>query len=210
MRAILFAALFLRVLTTSATNDTARVETPAGQGIVDLLMEYLEVHYKAYFHEGDLLYVSVHRQTMFHVRDGRLARVYPISTAKNGLGSEKDSYRTPTGLHRISEKFGDGVPELGVFKDRKFIGHVADTLSAGALDRDQITTRVLWLEGLEPGHNRGGDRDSHGRFIYIHGTSNEAAIGSPVSRGCIRMRNREVIDLYEQVPVGTPVVILDN
>ncbi len=209
MRTFLWFHMIIWAFPVFSTTDTAYSEHPK-QGIVDLLLEWMEAYYDTSYHRGDLLYVSVHRQSMFHVRNGKLLKEYPISTAQNGLGSEKNSFRTPTGLHRISEKFGDGVPAFGVLKDRRFSGQVADTLAAGHQDRDQITSRVLWLEGLEPGHNRGGQRDSHERFIYIHGTSNEAAIGRPVSRGCIRMRNKDVIELYDQVPVGTRLVVLDN
>ena len=209
MRAFLLSIGLLAASIASATPDTARTVHPK-QGIIELLLEYLEVHYGSPFHRGDLLYVSVHRQTMFHVRDGRLLREYPISTARNGLGSERESFRTPTGLHRITEKIGAGVPLMGVFRERRFTGEIAATITSNDSDPDRITTRVMRLDGLEPGHNRGGAHDSLRRGIYIHGTSNEAAIGTPASRGCIRMLNRDIIELFDRVPEGTPIVILDN
>lgn len=180
-----------------------------GQGIVDLLMEYLAVRYPRTDFNGDILYVSIHRQAMFHVRGGGLLKVYPIATAKAGLGNQDGSFRTPTGLHRVSEKFGDHVPPLGILKDRTFTGEFADPDFAG-VDKDWITSRILWLEGLEPGVNRGGKVDSHARYIYIHGTANERSVGTASSMGCVRMRNDDVIALYEQIPVGTLVAILDN
>lgn len=179
------------------------------QGLIDLLMEYMQVRYPEHAVDGDLLYISVHRQTLFHVRNGALLTEYPIATATNGLGAEQDSYRTPTGLHRITEKVGDGVPPLGILKDRTFTGELADPDFAG-VDKDWITSRILWLSGLEPGTNQGGAVDSHDRYIYIHGTANERSVGTPSSKGCIRMRNADVIALYDQVPVNALVVVLDN
>ncbi len=179
------------------------------QGLIDLLMEYMQVRYPDRASDGDLLYISVQRQTLFHVRGGTLLSEYPVATATNGLGAELDSYRTPTGLHRISEKVGDGVPPLGILKDRNFTGELADPDFAG-VDKDWITSRILWLSGLEPGTNQGGTVDSHERYIYIHGTANERSVGTPSSKGCIRMRNADVITLYDQVPVNALVVVLDN
>ena len=179
------------------------------QGLVDLLIEYLGVRYPGVELEGDILYVSVARQTLFHVKGSQLVQEYSVATASNGLGSQKDSYRTPTGLHYIGEKFGKKVPPFGILKDREFIGLLAEPDPLGE-DKDWITSRILWLEGMEPGHNQGGNVDSHDRYIYIHGTANERSVGRPSSRGCIRMLNSDVIALFEQIPLGTLVVVLDN
>ncbi len=179
------------------------------QGLADLLLEYLEVRYSGTDLMGDILYVSVQRQSLFHLRRRRLLNVYPVATSGRGLGAETDSYRTPEGLHRISDKVGDEVPPLGILKDRVFTGELADVDFAG-VDKDWITSRILWLDGLEPGLNKGGSVDSHNRFIYIHGTANERSVGKPSSMGCIRMCNADVIKLYDAVPVGALVVILDN
>ncbi len=187
---------------------SARTDPPK-QGVIDMLMEYMGARYPSVDASGDLLYVSVERQALFHVRHGKLLAEYRIATAKAGLGNNVDSYRTPTGLHMISEKIGDTIPPLGILKDREYTGVLADPDFAG-VDKDWITTRVLWLDGLEPGVNKGGNVDSHGRYIYIHGTANERSLGSASSMGCIRMRNDDVIDLYGKVPVGALVVILDN
>lgn len=203
-------ALSLLLICASANaTDPERAPVHPHQGVVDLLLEYMQVRYPGHDLRGDLLYVSVKRQMLYVVHDGMLQKTYPIATASKGLGTKRDSYRTPTGLHRVSEKFGDGVPPFGILKDRVFTGEFADPDFAG-IDKDWITTRILWLDGLEPGHNRGGDRDSHDRFIYIHGTANERSIGTASSRGCVRMRNADVIALYDQVPVGALVVVLDN
>ncbi|MEO8589025.1 MAG: L,D-transpeptidase [Flavobacteriales bacterium] len=179
------------------------------QGLIDLLLEYMAVRYPEQDVRGDLLYISVRRQSLFHVRSGHLLAEYPVSTASAGLGSLVDSYRTPTGLHRVTQKIGGQVPPLGILRDREFTGAFADPDFAG-LDKDWITSRILWLSGLEPGVNQGGDVDSHERFIYIHGTANENSVGTPNSMGCVRMRNSDIIALFEGVPVGTLVVILDN
>lgn len=185
------------------------LNAPPGQGLIDLLLEYMEARYPAQDLSPDLLYVSVQRQTMYHVRDRKLVGTYDVATASRGPGCERDSYCTPTGLHRICSKHGDDVPELGILRDREFTGTFADPDFAG-VDKDWITSRVLWLEGLEEGVNRGGAVDSRERMIYIHGTANERSVGTPSSMGCIRMRNDDIISLYDLVPVGTLVVILDN
>ena len=187
----------------------ANLHQPPKQGLVDLLLEYLLARYPSYEASGDVLYVSVARQALFHVRAGQLLAEYPCATAKAGLGSADGSLRTPTGLHRVSEKFGDALPPLAILKDREFPGEFADPDFAG-VDKDWITSRILWLEGLEPGVNQGGTVDSHARYIYIHGTANEKSVGTASSMGCIRMLNADVIALYERVPVGALVVILDN
>jgi len=174
-----------------------------------MLLEYLEARYPGRSLEGHILYISVQRQPLFHVVDGLMRNDYSIATAHAGLGTLVDSYRTPPGLHRVAEKFGDGLPIGSVLKDREPTGEVVE-LAAPGEDHDVITSRILWLEGLEEGTNRGGDRDSHDRFIYIHGTGNEASLGSPSSMGCIRMANQDVIRLYEEVPIGALVVVLDN
>ncbi|MBS1580758.1 MAG: L,D-transpeptidase [Bacteroidetes bacterium] len=144
---------------------------------------------------------------MYCVVEGRMRGEFVISTARNGLGSAKDSYRTPTGLHRVVEKIGDGVPLRGVFQERRYTGDVA---GPGSDDGDVITSRILRLGGLEPGVNQGGTVDSQERAIYIHGTADEASLGRPSSHGCIRMYNADVVRLFDQVPLGTLVVILDN
>ena len=208
MKALKQLVLCVLFLALSSVILASRQDPPK-QGLIDMLMEYMDSKYPNVDISGDLLYVSVDRQSMFHVRDGRLLAEYRVATAKAGLGSDVDSYRTPTGLHVIKEKIGESVPPLGILKERRFTGVLADTDFAG-IDKDWITSRVLWLDGMEPGINKGGKVDSHARCIYIHGTANERSLGSASSMGCIRMRNDDVIDLYEAIPVGALVVILDN
>ncbi|MFN3875302.1 MAG: L,D-transpeptidase family protein [Flavobacteriales bacterium] len=212
MRASLLLTVLLvgtGALAQAPTTDGAHAAHPK-QGLIDLLLEYLAVRYPGHRTDtGHVLYCSVQRQRLFHVVGGTLIAEFAIATSKSGLGSEQDSYRTPTGLHRVAEKHGHGVSQFGILKDRIFTGELADSDSEGA-DKDWITSRILWLEGLEEGVNRGGAVDSYARYIYIHGTANERSVGAPSSRGCIRMRNADVIALFNAVPVGALVAILDN
>lgn len=137
-----------------------------------------------------------------------LIREYPVSTAKNGLGEKSGSYCTPRGRHRIAEKIGDRQPLYSVFKARVPTGEVwSRELAAHKPDCDWILTRILWLEGMEEGKNKGGTVDSHSRYIYIHGTDEEHLIGTPASHGCIRMKNADVLDLFSLVEEGTEISI---
>ena len=129
-------------------------------------------------------------------------RRYRCSTSRFGVGQVEDSNRTPLGLHRIAEKIGGGWPVGTVFKSRRFAGFTWQGLPHAA-----ITTRILWLEGLEPGFNRGGNVDSFRRYIYIHGTGDELTLGRPASRGCIHLTANDLVPLYDQVPRGTLVWI---
>lgn len=137
-----------------------------------------------------------------------LIREYPVSTAKNGLGEQTGSYCTPRGRHRIAAKIGEGQPLHAVFKARVPTGEIwSPDLAAKEPARDWILTRILWLEGLEEGRNKGAPVDTHDRYIYIHGTDEEHLIGKPVSHGCIRMRNEDVVELFKLVEEGTLVNI---
>lgn len=137
-----------------------------------------------------------------------LIREYRVSTAKNGLGEQSGSYRTPRGRHRIAEKIGAGQPMYAVFKARVPTGEIwSRELALEKPGCDWILTRILWLEGLEEGKNKGGTVDSHDRYIYIHGTDEEHLIGTPASHGCIRMKNQDVAELFDLVEEGTEVRI---
>jgi len=137
-----------------------------------------------------------------------LIRQYPVSTAVKGAGEQNGSYCTPHGRHTIEEKIGAGAPLNAAFKSRELTGEIwTPELDAENPGRDWILTRILWLEGLEPGKNKGGTVDTHSRYIYIHGTNEEHKIGTPASHGCIRMRNADVAELFDLVKVGTEVRI---
>ena len=146
-----------------------------------------------------VMHISVADQKMLVTEAGQPVAAYPISTSKFGLSSAPGSYGTPLGKHRVVKKIGHGLPAGAVFKSRRFTGEV---LPVDAPGRDPIVTRILWLDGKES-HNR----NSFGRFIYIHGTPEERNIGLPVSYGCIRMRSRDVIALFDRVGVGARVDI---
>lgn len=143
------------------------------------------------------------------LRGGSTER-FAISSARNGAGEAMGSEATPRGRHLVRARFGAGLPEGAVLAGRKFSGEVYDAeLAEQHPDRDWVLTRILWLGGLEPGHNLGGNVDSFRRFIYIHGTPDSEPMGTPASHGCIRMRNADLIRLFDQVPVGTLVTITE-
>jgi len=152
--------------------------------------------------------VSITEQTLTLLRDGQPIAQWSISTASAGAGQQEGSGCTPTGLHRIRLKIGEGAPENAVFVGRRATGEVySSELAARHPERDWILTRILWLQGLEWGHNRGGCVDSLRRYIYIHGTPDMEPMGQPASHGCIRMRNKDLLNLFEQVDTNTRVRI---
>lgn len=202
----------ISLLTVTGNGAWAQDEVSSSAGrpkqlLADFLIEWMEARYPAAPSEGCVLYISVESQRMYFVRDKLMEAEYVISTARNGLGERANSYRTPQGLHRVVAKFGEGVPPFGIFKARQFTGEIA---TSNDTDSDLITSRILWLDGLEPGINEGSGQDSMTRSIYIHGTNDEASLGTPSSHGCIRMRNSDIIHLFNRVPIGTLVIILDN
>lgn len=124
---------------------------------------------------------------------------WPVSTSRFGLGSEEGSFKTPTGRFRIAEKIGGDAPAWMIFKSRIPTG----MLAAPGGEEDHVLTRILWLEGLDP-----ENANTRARYIYIHGTNQESLIGTPASHGCIRLRNREMIELYNRVKSGDSIVIV--
>ena len=140
---------------------------------------------------------------------GKLLRRYSVSTAANGAGEACGSYCTPRGQHIIRAKIGAGQPENTVFVRRRPTGEIyTPELGAQFPERDWILTRILWLSGCEAGFNRLGENDTMRRYIYIHGTPDSAQLGVPASHGCIRMRNADLIELFDLVPAGTAVEII--
>lgn len=141
---------------------------------------------------------------------GTLERRYRVSTAANGAGEANGSYCTPRGQHVVRAKIGAGQVENSVFVRRRPTGEIyTPALGAQFPQRDWILTRILWLSGCEAGFNRLGEHDTMRRFIYIHGSPDEVSMGAPGSHGCIRMKNADVIDLFERVAAGTPVEIVE-
>jgi len=142
--------------------------------------------------------------------DGECVRVYAVSTAKNGPGERRGSHCTPRGRHIVRAKIGAGQPENAVFVGRRPTGEMySPALASQHPGRDWILTRILWLSGCEPGRNRLGEVDTMRRFIYIHGTPDSTALGQPGSIGCIRMRNRDIVELFDLVAPGTAVEIVE-
>lgn len=140
--------------------------------------------------------------------DGIVVKRYPVSTARNGLGEQRGSNCTPRGRHLIRAKIGGGMPANTVFVGRRPTGEIySEQLAAAQPGRDWILTRILWLSGCEPGVNRLGEVDTMRRYIYIHGCPDSAPLGVPGSIGCVRMRNADIIELFDLVAAGTPVDI---
>jgi len=140
--------------------------------------------------------------------NGRLVKRYSISSAKNGVGEQNGSFRTPRGRHVVRAKIGAGQPVNTVFVERRPTGETySPELARQSPGRDWILTRILWLSGLERGYNRLGKVDTMRRAIYIHGSPDTANMGKPGSRGCIRMHNRDIVELFDLVPVRTIVEI---
>ncbi len=140
---------------------------------------------------------------------GRLLRRYPVSTGANGVGEENGSFCTPRGRHIIRAKIGAGQPPNTVFVRRRPTGEIyTPELGAQYPGRDWILTRILWLSGCVPGYNRLGSCDTMRRYIYIHGTPDETPLGRPGSKGCVRMCNSDLVELFDQVPAGTAVDLI--
>jgi len=157
----------------------------------------------------EILFISIDNQKMYHFKKRKIISTYIISSSKFGVGNQSGSNKTPTGLHIIKNKIGDKTPKNGRMIGRIYTGEIAKIFSDKTIsDTDDITSRILWLSGLENGLNKGKNIDSYKRYIYIHGTSEEGRLGTPSSHGCIRMKNKDIIDLYKKVEVGTLVLIL--
>jgi hypothetical protein len=144
--------------------------------------------------------ISIADQKMAVLRDGGLIQKYPVSTSRFGAGDAYRSYKTPLGQLRVCDKVGDALMQGAVIKHRSATGEVLDVNAPG---RDPIVTRILWLEGLEE-----QNRNAKERGIYIHGTPEEKRLGEPVSWGCIRMRSKDVVELYDEIPLGASVRII--
>ena len=158
----------------------------------------------------DRLEIDIARQLLrsFHARHE--LNCYRVSTARNGAGEMMDSERTPRGAHRIAEKIGADCAPNTVFVARRASGEIYDAqFAARHPGRDWILTRILWLAGCDHGYNSGGERDTQARYIYIHGTPDSTPLGQPGSRGCIRMGNADIIELFDAVTVGTRVDIVE-
>ena len=153
--------------------------------------------------------IGIPEQALHLLEEDRVLRSWSVSTSRYGIGGQNDSMKTPPGAHRVAECIGDGAALHTVFKGRVAQAQTAEVeAEPRATGLECITTRILWLDGLEPGVNKDGKVDSYRRYIYIHGTHEEGLIGQVASIGCIRMRGADVIELFDQVSVDTLVLIL--
>jgi lipoprotein-anchoring transpeptidase ErfK/SrfK len=154
--------------------------------------------------------ISPEKQELYLVKDYKIQKVYLVSTSKYGLGTRLNSNKTPYGTHRVIAKIGQDAPFGTIFNSRVNTGRIASINSETfqKTQKDYVTTRILWLDGQEKGVNKGGLNDSYGRCIYIHGTPEEKWIGYPTSKGCIRMNNKDVVELFELVGTGVLVEII--
>jgi lipoprotein-anchoring transpeptidase ErfK/SrfK len=144
------------------------------------------------------IHISVSKQELTLKTGRKKLAAFPVSTSQFGLGSKEGSMKTPTGRFRIAEKIGDGMPLGTVFKSRRPVKATKKMLR----DEDLVMTRILWLDGLER-----ANANTYDRYIYIHGTNHEGRIGEPASHGCIRMRNSDLVELFDRVGIDTPVMI---
>lgn len=175
------------------------------------LLLHLERHYSTYT-QNSILLVNILRQQLYHLQNCHLFNVYTISSAANGTGNVDGSGKTPLGAHFIREKYGEDAAIGSQFRGRKLTGQIKKIITAPEerSDGDNITSRIMWLSGLESGYNQGQGIDSYHRYIYIHGTDEENLLGTPASHGCIRMANQDIIDLYPAVDEKTLVYIYEQ
>ena len=158
----------------------------------------------------DLITVNIAEQRLRLHQNGEIVMDTAISTAKNGPGELSGSECTPRGQHTIRARIGEGCESNTVFTGRRPTGELfSEALRAQHPARDWILTRILWLSGLEPGHNRGGNVDTMHRYVYIHGCPDNDQMGTPGSHGCVKMRNHDIIELFDRVKVGTRVLITE-
>ena len=155
-----------------------------------------------------IVLIDISAQELYLYQKKQLKKIYPISTAIKGEGNQAGSEQTPVGIHQVKQKFGQDAPFASIFVGRQETGKIAKIIHAPIDYRsDYVTSRILWLDGLEVGKNKDGKVDSHRRFIYIHGTAEEGLIGRKASHGCIRMLNKDVIHLFKQLPLNSLVYI---
>lgn len=154
------------------------------------------------------VHILINKQELHCFEQDILRKIYPVSTAKNGPGEKMGSGCTPCGLHRIYSRIGLDAQPCSVFVSREWTGEIySAALAAAYPERDWILSRIIQLDGLEQGRNKGGDVDSLQRYIYIHGTPDTEPMQQPESHGCIRMRNTDVIEFADWVQLDTTVCI---
>ena len=197
-------------LATSKSEMSVSLKTLLSRGSIDYpdQKEYLEVLEKGIQLNDDSINLNQFRQKVKQLKNHQVNKSYLISTALKGIGQNKNSFQTPIGTHYIRAKIGKDLPPLSIFEARRPTGRIWNKEDAESYpNHDWILSRILWLSGKELGVNRLGSLDTMQRFIYIHGTPDESQLGEPLSHGCIRMSNDDVIELFDLVFAGTIVHI---
>ena len=205
-----FASQYQALLVRHQTNPLLTSQNPQQPQHQQTQQQQIELQtipdYAAFDLKAADLIIDLATQRLFLPK---LQKIYVISSGKKGIGEREGSGQTPRGWHHVCEKFGADAPQNAVFVARQWTGEVYNTALAQQFpERDWILSRILWLDGLQAGFNQGDGIDSKSRYIYIHGTPDSEPMGVPCSHGCIRMRNRDVIELFARVPLSARVCIL--
>ena len=203
-RYINFLKLFNISLLFFLLSCTVTVEKLNNNKIIKTLNSFSQ-EYREF---STLIVVKIDTQELFFLKKGLIQEKFSVSTSVYGTGSEENSFKTPLGKHVIGEKIGEDLPLGAILKGRNWTGAIANIIKESIdTEFDVVTSRILWLNGLEKGLNLGPGVDSKSRYIYIHGTIEEGLIGEPASNGCIRMYNSDVITLFDKVDTNTQVWI---
>lgn len=195
----------VKTLITTLLLISSFMYTSNDELILSSITDYLNINIE----NKTIIFVSIDAQKLYLIKKNIIIKSYSISSSEYGIGNKNGSNKTPLGLHTIAQKIGEKTPINGRMIARVFTGETSIIYLDGSRSKtDDITSRILWLQGEEDGINKGENIDSFKRYIYIHGTSEEGLIGQPASHGCIRLKNKDVIDLYKDVAIGTLVLIL--
>lgn len=204
---IIFAIVVIGVLTPNLLFSQSLKDSEKILNNLQKSINKLKIEFNLQTNECAII-INPAIQTLYLIKGNKILASYPVSTSKYGIGSKSGSGKTPLGTHRVKEKYGDGAKIGSTFKARINTGKIAKIfVDETDSPKDIVTTRIMRLEGQEDGVNMNGSVDSYKRYIYIHGTPEEGLIGKPASHGCIRMRNTDVIKLFNSAPLNTLVEI---
>tara|TARA_X000000950_G_scaffold197942_1_gene238404 strand:- start:1738 stop:2352 length:615 start_codon:yes stop_codon:yes gene_type:complete len=200
-----FTIIFFFVTLFSYYSQNTKAEI-----ISELIVDFISSKYSKEKLDN-FIYIGIKRQKLYLFEANIISKIYKVSTSLKGAGNEMSSYKTPLGLHFIYEKIGNNAPIGTLFINKKNTNKIVeiDSLTLNQ-NKDEITTRLMSLMGKELNINKGGRVDTFKRGIYIHGTSNEKSIGKPSSHGCIRMKNNDIIELFNSVDKQIPVFLFNN
>ena len=200
-----FSIIFFFITLFSYYSQNTKAEI-----ISELIVDFISSKYSKEKLDN-FIYIGIKRQKLYFFEANIISKIYKVSTSLKGAGNEMSSYKTPLGLHFIYEKIGNNAPIGTLFINKKNTNKIVeiDSLTLNQ-NKDEITTRLMSLMGKELNINKGGRVDTFKRGIYIHGTSNEKSIGKPSSHGCIRMKNNDIIELFNSVDKQIPVFLFNN